>query len=227
MSGQSDIISFDLQLGKGNVLDVASMFPISETHAIRTTKPILDTLKYGEGKIYDFSLGHTLSVKRFRTLVTLDLSTPEFWKPSLLTSKILSIRPRFHTIDLVPPLEIPFGSLDMRSLRPIFSKRTYPDLYKRTLPASLHIRREWRNIRSYVKSKKKPIIATGIGLILLSVPALLYSKMLIEDGYARLISLRSLRDRTSIIASIRESSRDFERANILFMPFRIIPSDQI
>ena len=51
--------------------------------------------------------------------------------------------------------------------------------------------------------------------------------MLIEDGYARLASLRSLGDRASIIASIRESSRDFERANILFMPFRIIPSDQI
>ena len=62
---------------------------------------------------------------------------------------------------------------------------------------------------------------------MLSVPALFYSKMLIEDGYTRLASLRSLRDHMSITASIRESSRDFERANILFMPFRIIPSDQI
>ena len=227
MSGQSSIISLDLTRGQGNILDIAQMFPLSEPHALRTTKPILDTLRRGKGTIYDFSLGYTLTLKRFRTLVTLDLSTPELWKPSLLTTRILSIRPRFQTIDLVPPLEIPFGSLDMRSLRPILSKRTYPDIYKRTLPASLHIRREWRNIRTYVKSKRKPIIATGIGILVLSLPALLYSKMLIEDGYARLASLRSLGDRASIIASIRESSRDFERANILFMPFRIIPSDQI
>ena len=128
----------------------------------RIDAAILDTLKHGEGTMYDFSLRRTLSLKRFRTLVTLDLSTPELWQPSLLTSKILSIHPRLRSIDLVAPLEIPFGSLDMRSLRPIISKRTYPDLYRRRLPASLHIRREWRNIRTYVKSKKKPIIATGI-----------------------------------------------------------------
>ena len=40
----SDIISFDLQAGKGSMLDIASMFPISSVHAIRSTKPILDTL---------------------------------------------------------------------------------------------------------------------------------------------------------------------------------------
>lgn len=81
MSGHNDIISFDLRHGTGTVLDVASMYPLSEVHAIRSTKPILDTLRRGQGRVYDFSLSHTLSVKRFRTLVTLDLSTPELWQP--------------------------------------------------------------------------------------------------------------------------------------------------
>lgn len=81
MSAHSDIISFDLREGSGTVIDVARMFPYSEVHAIRSTKPILDTLARGQGRVYDFSLSRQLILKRFRTLVTLDLSTPSLWRP--------------------------------------------------------------------------------------------------------------------------------------------------
>ncbi len=227
MSDQNGVISFDLQHGKGGILDVASMYPLSEVHAIRSTKPILDTLKSGKGRVYDFSLSRKMSLKRFRTLVTLDLSTPELWQPSLVTAKILSIRPRFHTIDLVPALEIPFGALDLRKGRPILSPRTYPDLYRRSLPASLHLRREWTHTKDYMKRKRKSLVITSVWVLILSVPTLFYAKFLVEDGYRRLTDMRQFHDRVSTVENIRAASRDFERANILFMPFRIIPSDTI
>lgn len=222
----SDIISFDLQAGKGSVLDIASMFPISSVHAIRSTKPILDTLAKWRGKTHDFSLSRKLSIKRFRTLVTLDLSTSEFWQPSLLTTKILQIRPRFHTIDLVPPLEIPFGSLDIRREIPILSEQKYGDIYRRKLPASLHLRREWKNTRTLLKRKRRSILATLFILASLSIPALLYTKFLVEDGLHALAALRNISDKTTVLQAIHTSRGDFERANILFMPFRWVPQDQ-
>ncbi len=59
------------------------------------------------------------------------------------------------------------------------------------------------------------------------MPTLFYAKFLVEDGYRRLTDMRQFHDRVSTVENIRAASRDFERANILFMPFRIIPSDTI
>ena len=220
MSTQSDIISLDLRSGQGSTLDIASMFPFASTHAIRSTKPILDTLKRGEGKTYDFSLSNRLSLRRFRTIATLDLSTPEFWRPWLLTTKVLKIRPRFHTIDLVPPLTLPYGALDLRRGLPLLSERTYPDLYRRQLPTTLHIRREWKNIRKYAWKKRKSLLATLALLVSLSIPSLWYTRVLVEDGYARMSELRSIQD-------VEELKKLVRSINILYTPYSILPSDTI
>lgn len=227
MSEHSDIISFDLQEGKGSILDISSLFPFASVHAIRSTKPILDTLRIGAGRVYDFSLSYRLSLKRFRTLETLDLSTPELWQPNILSTRILKIRPRFSTIDLVPPLDIPFESLDLRNEVPVPSVKRYPDLFRRDLPISLHMRREWKHIRRAVWIRKKSILSTLLLCILLTLPSLWYTKVLVEDGYAKLSNIRVLTDREVILSSIQDSKRDFERSNILFALFRFIPNDQI
>jgi hypothetical protein len=227
MSTQSDIISFDLSHGAGHVIDIASLYPISSVHAIRTTKPILDTLKHGQGRVYDFSLSRKLSLKRFRTLVTLDLSTPELWQPSILTKKILQIRPRFSTIDLVPFLPIPYGALDLRKEEAILTDKRYPDIYERKIPTSLHVRREWKNIKSSLVKHRRPVVFTIALFVFLTVPLLWYTKYLVEDGFAQFAQIRSIDTPSEAIDLIQVSRGDFERANILFAPFRLIPHDTL
>ena len=166
-------------------------------------------------------------MKRFRTITSLDLSIPELWQPSILTTKILQIHPRFHTIDLVPPLDIPFGALDIRSEIPLLSEQRYGDIYRRSLPVSLHIRREWKNTRIFLRKHRKSLFVTLALCISLSIPALLYTKFLVEDGLREIISLKNISEKKEIALTLQRARGDFERANILFFPFRWIPNDSL
>lgn len=173
---------------------MTGFFYISELHAIRSTKPLFDTIKPGKGKTYDLSVSKKLSVNRFRTLAMLDLARSDLFEISKIELVILDEKPRLQTIDLCPPLTIPYGSLDIRESKPIISTKKYADLYKRNLPISLHTRRIARNSFRYVKKNKKPIFATVALLFLLTLPTLFYVKFLVESSYTKLLSLKSVND---------------------------------
>lgn len=110
----SRIISFDLSRGKGGDIDVSGFFPFSPLHAIRSTKPLLETLSKGQGSVPDFSLSRRLSLTRFRTIAMLDLARADIFSPDFISEKILDEKPRPRTLDIVPPLQIPYGALDIR-----------------------------------------------------------------------------------------------------------------
>lgn len=222
MSGSSDIISFDLIGSHGEDIDVTKFFPISEVHAIRSRKPLLDTIMHGEGSVPDLWVSKVLSVSQFRTIATLDLARREFFEPWALAVYLLDEKPRPQTINICPPLYIPYGSLDVRGL-PIRSEKKYGDIYRRSLPWWLHARRTWKNSKQYIISRKKPILITGALFLLCSLPLLIYVKILIETSYDWLLTLKGARSVTEIQKIVHTSRSGFERANILFSPFRIFP----
>ena len=59
----------------------------------------------------------------------------------------------------------------------------------------------------------------------LTIPVLFYTKSLVEHAYIDLLSLRDTRDRSDIGRIIHDSRGNFERANLLFFPFRILPGE--
>lgn len=132
------------------------------------------------------------------------------------------MKPRPETLNICPPLYIPYGSLDVRGL-PIESEKKYGDIYRRSLPWALHARRTWKNSKSYAISHRKPILITGVLFLFFSVPLLLYVKILVETSYSSLLTLKSAKNITEIQKTIHASRSGFERANIIFSPFRIFP----
>ena len=206
---------------------MTGFFPISDLHVIRSTKLPLDTLKKGKGRVYDFSVSKKLSLSRFRTLSMLDLGRSDLFQISKLESVLLDEKSRPQKIDLCPPLSIPYGSLDIRESKPIPSPRKYADIYRRSLPFSLHTRRVTYHSLRYIKKNKKPILLIISLFFLISFPTLFYVRFLIESSYMKLISLKTAPSIESAIDTIHEARDGFERANILFFPFRIIPSDTL
>lgn len=222
----TDIISFDLSHGVSVPLDVSRFFPLSDLHAIRSTKPLFDTIRAGKGRIPDLSLSRKLRITRFRTIAMLDLGRADLYDTDLIGRTLLDEKPRTRVLDLFPPLDIPYGALDTRG-NPLIPERKYADIYRRSLPWSLHARRTARDMGRYVKKRKKPIFILLVSFSLLSVPALLYTKMLLENGYTSLQSLAHAHSREEIVRDIRSARSDFERANIIFAPLRWIPGDTL
>lgn len=128
----------------------------------------------------------------------------------------------------MPPLTPPYGALDLRADAPQYHARErYADIYRRHLPLSLHIRREWRNTRQYLSRKRRSIALTTCVLVSLTIPILGYTRFLIDDGYAALAQIRDNPDHPSIIRAVERARGDFERANLLFAPFRAISHPRI
>jgi hypothetical protein len=206
-------------------LDVASFFPVSQIHAIRSTKAPLDTISREIPLPLDVSVPSILSLPRYETLRTLDIG-----HSSLAYKRGLSQAPfwekRWSTIDLFPPLTVPYGSLDVRG-EPIPKTQKYPDIYRRSLPWSLHTRRiAWQTSR-YLRKRRRPILYTlfiGLGL---TVPILFYTRSLIEHAYGDLLSLKNAQNRSEIEQRIHASRGNFERASLFFAPFRFLPFDQV
>ena len=133
---------------------------------------------------------------------------------------------RGSVIDLFPPLSPPYGALDVRG-EPMISDQKYGDIYRRSLPWSLHARRVVRDTSRYLRKRRKPITLTLMLALGLTVPILFYTKYLIETGYAELAAIKTVTNRTDIVHHIHSARTDFERANILFLPLSILPGDSI
>lgn len=220
----SAVISLDLHHGAGDVVDVTGFFPLSELHAIRSTKPLLDSIGERRYATPDLSLSRTLRIGRFRTLAMLDLARSELFATDMIGETFFREKARPHTLDVVDPLDIPYGALDIRR-EEVKSDKKYGDLYRRSLPISLHARRISRDTRRYLMKKRKVILSTLLILVALSLPTLLYTKILIESWYRELASISHLREKTALMNSIHSARKDFERANVLMLPYRYLPWD--
>ena len=225
MLKQYGIISFDLMQWSEKILDISSFFPISELHPIRSTKPLLDTIYPRRSPTPDLSFPRILSVPRFHSFHTLDIGYATLaYKRGLADSP--PWEKRWYTIDLFPTLSIPYGAIDVR-WEPIKSEKRYSDLYRRSLPWSLHARRIVKGSSKFLRKKRRPILLSLCILFGLTVPMLLYTKSLIEHAYDDLLSLKNITNQSEALSLIESSRGNFERANLLFMPFRIFPWENI
>ncbi len=207
------------------ILDVSRFFPISELHVIRSTKPLFDTIFPKKSDTPDLSMPRILSISRFHSFNTLDIGD------SLLAlQRGLSESPRWEkrwsVINLFPYLSIPYGALDVR-WEPILSLTKYGDIYRRSLPWTLHARRIKKESSKFLRKRRRTFIITICLLFWLTVPVLLYTKSLIEHAYDDLLSLKNATNPIEISTRIRSSRGNFERANLLFLPFRIFPGENI
>jgi hypothetical protein len=189
MHADSPIISLDLLHERTATLDLNVFFPLSELHAIHGAKRSVENIGPKKRRKIDLSLPEILSLPRFTNYRALDIGPKE-----LARKRKLMMNPSkfadFRVLDLVPPLSIPYGSLDVRS-EPIPSTRTYPDIYRRTLPVSLHLKRIQKSSFHFLRKHRRSIVSFSGLFLLLSLPVIFYTKYLIENGYNQLLSLRT------------------------------------
>lgn len=223
MSSLSDIVSFDLRRGEGSVIDLASMMPLSSLHSYDHThgKNIIDDIRSFR-RMINLVPRMQLEIKRFVTFETLDLATETV---------------RQHTYDVptrrklvlsaMDPLYIPYGSIDVRKFQKYKSSRTYPDLFRRTLPYGLMMRRAVKGTVHLIRSHKKPIALTFWVFLVASIPLLLFVKVSVEAWYRELLSLPEATWAPEVRDHIRAARGHFERSRVVFFPFSWIPIEQI
>jgi hypothetical protein len=109
--------SLDITTGEGSVLDIARIFPMTEPRTLDLARhgaavtDIVATESLGD---IDLSTDVIIRLSRFHTTRTLDLALPEVVDPTRWEAGLLDIVPRPRTLDIVDPLYIPYGSLDVR-----------------------------------------------------------------------------------------------------------------
>ncbi len=175
----------------------------------------------------DIAESAIIHITRFRTIQTLDIALPEVVNPALWKQWMLDMVPRPRAIDIVPPLYVPYGSLDLRRDRIIKKNNTYSDIFVRTLPYGLLTRRIIKETYQYYINHRKQIYLTIIGILVFTIPVLSYIAYALNHAYSTLEHITDTRNPDTIRTMIRSARGDFERSNFLFTPFSWIPMDRI
>lgn len=225
----SQVISLDIIYGEGSELDISGYFPLAETHAVENNRHdgFIDDMWVQYDPI-DFSLPKEVRIDKFRTLDILDLVSQEVIDAKYLWRNASgSVIERPHRINLVHPLYVPYGAIDIRMMQKIPRERKYPDLFTRKLPYGLIARRQVKETKNLWKKHRKRIFVGMASILALSVPMLAYVGYAVSHGYDTLEKIASSRDPNEIRSLVRSARGDFERSSFLFSPFGWIPVSQI
>ncbi len=227
MSEKSGIISFDLKHGHWETIDLARMYPLARIHIFNHNwwRRILDNMKQ-KRNTPDLSVRMKLSVSRFRTLETLDIALERIrYLTAIVPSKIQT---RWKWIlKIIDPLYIPYSSVDVRKYQKRTSSLRYPDLFKRSLPYKLLVRRSVKITRKCISKNRRPIIIAFSWFVLCSLPLLYFVKFSIESWYNELKSLSHATWSSDIRHHALMARGHFERAWVVFLPFSWIPIDTV
>ncbi|GAB0174501.1 MAG: hypothetical protein HHAS10_03800 [Candidatus Altimarinota bacterium] len=223
--GKNSITSLDLGIHGERFLDVTHLFPFSNTEAIDTLEKNIDTVRGELMKVHDFSEIQEVRVETFTDFHTLDIAKREIAHSRGLTRSKYQSDDRYD-INLCPPISIPNDALDLRG-GPIVRKKRYSDLYRRSLPVTLHIRRVLKNTRATLWEYKRPILAFFIITLGLGIPSLVYVQSLVEGAFKELATLNKFSTPAEVIHVVHKARAGLERANIIFMPYRYIPENKI
>ncbi len=218
--------SLDIQKGKGSILDIAQVFPMTEPRTLdlaRHGAEFSDMVAVNSPETIDIHRDAIIRIRRFHTTRTLDLAIPAVVDPSRWEAGLLDIVPRPRTLDIVDPLYIPYGSLDVRRDQIILRDRTYPDLFARSLPTGLVARRLLKWAKSLYQQHQRQIVISLIAFFVFSIPVLSYVAYALSHGYETLQDLAGVRTPETIRTMIRSARGDFERSSFLFAPFSWIP----
>ena len=218
--------SLDIQKGKGSILDIAQVFPMTEPRTLdlaRHGAEFSDIVAVDSPETIDIHRDAKIRISRFHTVETLDLAIPAVVDPTRWEAGLSGMVPRPRILDIVDPLYIPYGSLDVRREQITPRVRTYPDLFARSLPSGLVARRLLKWARTLYGTHQRQIAMTLIGLLVFSIPVLSYVAYALSHGYQTLQDLAWVRTPETIRTMIRSARGDFERSSFLFAPFSWIP----
>ncbi len=229
-------ISLDIIRWPGSALDIARSFPIAVPRALDLARhgKFVDGIIRDTGSLrkIDLSIDTSVRLTRFRTISMLDVALPEVANLARRRGIFQSTNSRPRRINLVEPLHIPYGSLDVRSGAVVSKyengiRKTYPDLYARKLPTGLLARRAYKWTRSLYRQHRKQVLTVLFWLVVFSVPALSYVTYALSHGYETLEKIAHTRDPSTIRTLIRSARGDFERSSFLLAPFSWIPVDKV
>jgi hypothetical protein len=218
---ESPLIHLDLEKKDVTDLDLRVDMPISEVELLDHEWVQIRDISSGEWGDIVLEKAKWFAIDTFGDIHTLDAS-----HRSISAKRGLGGDGDF-TLDLVPPLPHIYDALDLRDEYAYPKKEIYSDLYRRALPLSLQSRRAISSIGNLWKKHRRQVFGIFLILIGLSIPSLLYTKSLIETGYASLSSLSRESTFEEIRTKMTLSRNNFERANILLFPYRLIPWNDI
>lgn len=219
MSGR--IVSLDIIKGGESTIDVARMLPLSETSAMRNhSGDFIDDMLMIRGDA-DIFVTPVIRISRFYHVQGLDIAHPTAF------TRRLGKRMRKRYLNLVKPLYIPHGALDVRAMEKVESPKKHVDLYTRSLSRSLMMRRRVKSAKKFLRRNRRGIVGTLAMMLLLTAPVLWYVKLSLEDGYAKLASLTRVTDVVEAKKVTSSARVSFERAHFLFLPFSWIPLEPV
>lgn len=228
-------ILVDITNPTDRTLDLTRMISVPWVRVLyKKQHPFIRDIGRDRDAYITLSYPHSLTINPFRTLRALDLATPElfgvsFWQKWRGEGK----RPR--SLDLCPPLRIPFGGVDIRSskgeaiissvqdrsekiLFSFLTARKYPDLFVRTLPP-------WRRVIRFFRTRKRiwkrvwyGLFILTIALILFGIHFLQYIQYSFHEAEKRLEHILIANSNTEIQNDILKARATFERANIFLTP---------
>lgn len=219
------LISLDIVQNLDDTIDVSWFFVMTSVQVTKMIRDaqMIDDMSWQRPTI-DFSLKKDIKINPLRTLEIFDLLSQEVINAKYLWKNTLGDLPdRPNKINLLEPLYVPYGSIDMRSMRPIVSDKKYSDLFARNLPYSLFLRRQMKWTKHFWKQYKNRIIWWSLVTAILSAFIFWYVWHSVMQGYEKLQWLVYIKDPHDIRMTIRQSRDHFERANFLFAPFSWIP----
>ncbi len=223
MSSHSDIISFDLKKGKGSVLDIEDLLPLSHLHPLDHThgKNILDDMKEHRETL-DLFPKMKIKLERFSSLQTLDIATKDIRRMTFES-------PTFgkSILSVIPHLYLPYGSIDIRRFQKYKKNTTYPDLFARSLPYWLLTKRFAKWTKHLIFKKRRTILLSLSLFCLFSLPLLFFVKVSMEAWYRELSEIKTAKTKDEVLAHILSARSHFERSYVVFFPFSWIPLDQI
>ncbi len=205
-------------------IDVSGFFPHTELGVLsHNHSHIFQDMKSGEGKKLNITKKHTLTIKKPRQKNLEDLYNQKKYTTKFLQifSKQRIIRP--NPISILSPLpRPPFNTIDIRSLEPLISLSTHPDIYILPIP---HLRRVTKTLR---KQRKRIIVGSlvfvtlSVSLVFLSLAAKNYVEQETIHDYNRISALKDMRDINAISQEIQDIHASFSRISTVFSPFRAI-----
>lgn len=148
------VLSLDIQKGIHQYIDLVVILPLSETAVVRhrNTEDTLDDMSLSRGDIDIFEVP-TIHISRFHRFENLDLA-----HPSIFSRRSAKGKRRKRHINLVRPLYVPYGSLDIRLMRKIPNEKRYSDLFVRSLSRSLMIRRQTKQIKKFLRKNQRGFV---------------------------------------------------------------------
>lgn len=155
-----------------------------------------------------------------------DIRSADLLLPKKIT-RHMGGKKRKRYLNLVKPLYVPYGSIDVRQEQSIPPVRKYADLFTRPLSRSLMMRRRTKMVKRFLKKNRKGIVGTIAMTMLFVVPMLWYVKISIQDGYNKLLALPKVQNIAEAQNIVHEARMDFERANFLFLPFSWVPLETV